>query len=363
MTEQGKYGGGTSFLVPAAALVIIMWGIYQAQSIVVALLVSVFLAVIGTPAVAWLRRKRIPRGAAVLIVVVGMVAVLLVIGMLVGASINRFSSSLPSLQARLEQQLTTLEDFLARRGIGIPDTSLLTHVNPGSIMGLVAGIFAGLSSALSNIVLIMLTVTFILIEASGFPQKLRAALGKPQTSFSRFNRFVNDIKHYMVIKTAISLLNGVLIWLWLAVLGVDFSALWGLLAFLLHYIPNIGSVIAAVPAVLLALIQFGPVRAALVAAGFIMIEFVLGNVVEPRIMGRGLGLSTLVVFLSLVVWGSLLGLFGMVLSVPITMTLKLAFESNEGTRWIAALLGPEPSSGDESVKELSDSQKAASNRS
>ncbi len=346
MATQGNERRGVRLLFIMAALVVIFWGIYQAQSAVVALLVSFFLATIGTPAVAWLRRKRIPRVAAVLIVVVGMVAVLFILGVLVGASINSFSSALPSLQARLEQQVTMLRDLLARRGIGIPDKSLLTHINPGSVMGLVAGIFAGLSSVLSNIVLILLTVTFILIEAASFPDKLRSALGKPQTSFSRFDRFADDIKHYMVIKTAISLINGILIWLWLTILGVDFSALWGLLAFLLHYIPNIGSVIAAIPAVLLALIQFGPVRAALVAAGYIMFEFVLGNIIEPRIMGRGLGLSTLVVFLSLVFWGSLLGLFGMILSVPITMTLKLAFESNEGTRWIAVLLGPEPPSRD-----------------
>jgi predicted PurR-regulated permease PerM len=342
MVAQGNEQRGVRFLVIMAALVIIIWGIYQAQSVVVALLVSVFLATIGTPAVMWLRRKRIPQVAAVLIVVAGMVAVLLVIGVLVGASINSFSSALPSLQARLEQQVTPLKDLLARSGIGMPDKFLLTQVNPGSVMGLVAGIFAGLSSVLSNIVLILLTVTFILIEASSFPNKLSAALGKPQASFTRFDRFVDDIKHYMVIKTAISLINGVLIWLWLTILGVDFSALWGLLAFLLHYVPNIGSVIAAIPAVLLTLIQFGPVRAALVAAGYIIVEFTLGNIVEPRIMGRGLGLSTLVVFLSLVFWGSLLGLFGMILSVPITMTMKLAFESNEGTRWIAVLLGPEP---------------------
>jgi AI-2 transport protein TqsA len=342
MAARGNEQRGVRILLIMAALVIIIWGIYQAQSITVALLVSVFLATIGTPAVVWLRRKRIPRVAAVLIVVIGMIAVLLVIGVLVGTSLNSFSSALPSLQTRLEQQVTALQDLLARRGIGIPDKFLLTHVNPGSVMGLVAGIFTGLSSALSNIVLILLTVTFVLIEASSFPNKLRAALGKPQASFSRFDRFVDDIKHYMVIKTAINLLNGVLIWLWLTILGVDFSALWGLLAFLLRYVPNIGSILAAIPAVFLALIQFGLGRAALVSAGYITVEFVLGNVIEPRIMGRGLGLSTLVVFLSLVVWGSLLGLFGMVLSVPITMTLKLAFESNEGTRWIAVLLGPEP---------------------
>jgi len=341
MTAQDTERRKMHILVVMPAVVIILWGIYQAQSVVVAFLVSVFLATIGTPAVTWLRQKRIPLVAAVLIVVAGMLAVLLVVGALVGASINDLLNDLPSIQARLAQQVTTLEDLLAGKGIEMPDEFLFKQVNPGMVMDLVAGIFTGLRSLLSNIVLILLTVAFLLIEAPGFPNKLRAALGRPQASFLQLTRFVDGMKHYMVIKTAISLLMGVLIWLWLNTLGVHFSALWGFLAFLLHYIPNIGSVIAAIPVVLLACIQFGPGRASLALAGFVIVEFVLGNIVEPRILGRGLGLSTLVVFLSMILWGSLLGLFGMVLSVPITMTLKLAFENNEGTRWLAVLLGPE----------------------
>lgn len=346
MTAQSNEGWSVRFFVTMAAIVIIIWGIYQAQSIVVELLVSVFLATIGIPAVTWLQRKKVPHVAAVLIVVAGMIAVLLIIGALVGASLSGFSSALPSLQASLDQQVTGLKGLLAKGGIEIPDKTLLKYVNPGSVMSLVAGIFTGLGSALSNIVLILLTVILILLEASSFPNKLRAVLGKPQASFLRVDKFVDDIKHYMLIKTAISLINGVLIWLWLTILGVEFSILWGLLAFLLHYIPNIGSILAAIPAVFLAFIQFGPGWAALAAAGYVIVEFVLGNIVEPRIIGQGLGLSTLVVFLSLVFWGSLLGLFGMVLSVPLTMTLKLAFESNEGTRWIAVLLGSESSPKD-----------------
>jgi AI-2 transport protein TqsA len=193
---------------------------------------------------------------------------------------------------------------------------------------------------LSNIVLILLTVTFILLEASSFPVKLRAVLDVPQAALPQLGRFVDTMKRYVVIQTAISLTAGILIGIMLAVLGVDFPVLLGLLAFLLNYIPNLGSIIAAIPAVLLALVQYGMGRAALVAAGYIVIYFILGNIVQPRLMGRGLGLSTLVVFLSLIFWGSLLGLVGMVLSIPITMTFKIAFESNENTRWIAVLLGP-----------------------
>jgi AI-2 transport protein TqsA len=122
---------------------------------------------------------------------------------------------------------------------------------------------------------------------------------------------------------------------------VDYPFLWGFLAFLLHYIPNLGSILAAIPAVLLAFLERGAGPAALVAGGYLVVGFTLGNVIEPRLMGRNLGLSTLVVFLSVVFWGALLGPIGVVLCIPLTMSLKFGFECNESTRWIAVLLGSE----------------------
>jgi len=145
----------------------------------------------------------------------------------------------------------------------------------------------------------------------------------------------------MIIKTIISFTAAAILTLWLIILGVDFPILWGFVAFLLHFIPNLGAIIASIPPVVLALIQLGPGPAALVAAGYLVVGFTFGNVVEPRLMGRKLGLSTLVVFLSLIFWGGLLGPIGVVLCIPFTMTLKFAFQSNESTRWIAILLDSE----------------------
>jgi AI-2 transport protein TqsA len=341
MTEQSNSQRGIRFLVIAAALVIIIGGINQAQSVLVSFLVAVFLAMLGTPPVLWLERKRIPSVVAVLLVVTGMIVVLLFVGGLVGTSLNSFIDALPSYQQRIQEQISVLKSLLVKKGIRVTDKMLLEYVNPGALMKLAVGMLGGLGSALSNIVLILLTVTFILLEASSFPVKLRAVLGDPQQAFPQFTRFVDDIKRYMIIKTGISLTAGILIGIWLSVLGVDSPVLWGFLAFLLHYVPNVGSVIAAVPAIILSLVQFGIGRAALTAAGYLAVSLILGNVVEPKLMGRRLGLSTLVVFLSLIFWGSLLGLIGVVLCIPFTMTLKFACENNESTRWIAVLLGPE----------------------
>jgi len=206
-------------------------------------------------------------------------------------------------------------------------------------------LLSGLSSILSSLVLTLLTVTFILLEVSSFPIKLRAVLGDPKQKFPKFTEFINDMKRYMVIKTLISLATGVLIAFWLYILDVDYPILWGFIAFLLNYIPNIGSIVAAIPALILSFIQFGIGSAVLVMVGYTVVNFIIGNVIEPRLMGRKFGLSTLVVFLSLVFWGALLGLVGAILSVPLTMTLKFAFENNESTQWIAVFLGSEKMDG------------------
>jgi predicted PurR-regulated permease PerM len=343
MTEQSHLYRGTRVLVIAAALVIIIGGVNQAQSVLVSFLVAVFLAVIGTPPVLWLERKRIPSVVAVLLVVSGMVTILLMIGAVVGASLNSFYAELPVYQARLQEHVSIFQVFLATKGIRGMDKILLGYVNPGAVMSLTARMLAELGLALSNIILILLTVAFILFEASSFPVKLRAVLGHSQRTFPQFTRFVGDIERYVVIKTLISLATGILVGIWLFILGVDFPVLWGFLAFLLNYVPNVGSTVAAIPAVLLALIQLGMGHAALAAAGYMAVNFMLDNVIGARLMGRRLGLSTLVVFLSLIVWGSLLGPIGMVLCIPLTMTLKFACESSEDTRWIAMLLGREPS--------------------
>ena len=332
---------GIQILIGAAAFVIIIAGIYLAQSVVVLFIISVFFALLGTPPVLWLKEKGVPSGLAVFIVMSIIVIILILIGAQIGTSLNSFSEELPFLQSRIQQQISELGVFLASKGIIIPDKFFIEYVNPKAIMKFIAGLLSGLSSALSNIILILLTVTFILLEVSSFPIKLRAILGDPKQVFPQITKFIVDMKRYMVIKTLINLTAGTLITIWMYILGVQFPVLWGFLAFLLHYIPNIGSIIAAIPATIIALVQFGIGSALLVAAGNLLIGFIIGNVIEPRLMSRRLGLSTLVVFLSLIFWGSLLGIIGAILCIPLTMTLKFAFESNDNTRWISLLLGSE----------------------
>ena len=210
MTEQSNEQRGGSFLVTVAALVIIAWGVYQAGSVLQLLLVSVFLAVMGTPLLFWFERKRVPSGVAVLLVVGAIIGILLVVGALVGTSLNNFSNAMPAYQARIQEQFSRLTELLASKGIESPARLALKYVNPGAVMSLTQSLLSGLSSVLSNIVLILITVTFILLEASSFPAKLRAALGVPQTAFSQLSRFVDTMKRYIIIQTATNLTEGVL---------------------------------------------------------------------------------------------------------------------------------------------------------
>jgi predicted PurR-regulated permease PerM len=341
MTQQIISTRGIRILISTAALIIIIAGITLAQSVVVLMLVSFFIALLATPPVLWLKGKKIPSVLAVTIVMGVIILILLLIGAQIGSSINNFTNELPHLQERVREQVLQLSALLRSKGFSETQKFLLDYVNAEALMNFSAGLISGLGALITDLILILLTVAFILLEVSSFPKKLRAILGDPEQAFPRFTRFVVDMKRYMVLKTLINLAAGILIAVWMFILGVQYPVLWGTLAFLLHYIPNIGSVIAVIPAALMALVQLGMGSALLVVAGNIFIGFIIGNIIEPRLMGRRLGLSTLFVFLSLIFWGSILGVIGAILSIPLTMTLKFAFESNESTRWIALLLSSE----------------------
>jgi AI-2 transport protein TqsA len=340
MNEQNDLRRGTRILIIVGMIAVIAMSIKQAQSTLAWLLFAIFLAVIGTPPVLWLERKRVPYMVAVLLVVAGMATGLVVMGALVGASLNSFYTDLPTYQALLQKRILTLQAFLAAHGITITDTLLVHQIDPEAVKKWTFSLLSGLGSAMFELVMILITVTFIFLEARSFSFKLHAILGDPQIGIHLFMRFIHDIRRYMDIKTVMSLTEGILIVVLLYILGVDFPILWGFLAFLLHYVPNIGGFIAAVPAVLLAFIELGIGRAVQVAIGYLAVEFILGNLLEPMLMGRRLGLSTLVVIVSLIFWGNLLGIAGVVLCIPLTMTLKFVCENNKNTRWIAVLLGP-----------------------
>ncbi len=334
-------------LLTAAAFVVVVAGMRAAESIVVPFLLSIFIAIISAPPLFWLERKGLPRWLAMLVVIGVIIAVGVGMTALAGTSIREFSGDLPEYKTRVNALAVHVFEWLRARGVSVSTDDYASYFEPGAAIQLVADLLNGLGGLLANSFLIFLTVVFILFETSSFPRKFRAVAADPDHALDRFAVFSEKVQRYLVIKTTASLGTGVAIGLWLAVLGVDNPLLWALLAFLLNYVPNIGSILAAVPAVLFAAVQLGPGAALWSAAGYLVVNVLVGSVIEPRFMGRGLGLSALVVFLSLVFWGWVLGPVGMFLSVPLTMMIKIALDSRPDTHWIAVLLGPEGAAADE----------------
>jgi AI-2 transport protein TqsA len=328
-------------LVGMASVVVLLAGLRAARGILVPVLVAVFLSVACAPILAWLRRWRVPTPLAVAVIVLGILGVGLALTAFLGTSLTEFVRTLPAYQAALGARVAEMIAGMEARGIRLPEDFDDQIFDPGAAFGAAALLFNSVRTLLTNGLLILLTVVFILLEAAGFEEKLRRALRDPEATFVRFASFTQGVKQYLAIKTAVSALTGTLVALWVAMIGVDYPLLWGLLAFLLNFIPTIGSILASVPAVLLALVQFGPGPAGMVLAGYLMINVTIGNLLEPRWAGRGVGLSPLVVFLSLLLWGWVLGPVGLLLAAPLTMTLKLALEGSPQTHWLAVLLGPE----------------------
>ena len=338
-TSSGPISASNPLLV-LAAFVVVVAGIKAAEELMVPFLLSAFLATIATTPVFWMARHRIPVGLAIAVVMAALIAVLLGVGAMVASNVDDFREQMPFYADRLNTLVAGGAALALRLGFDLSQVSTLDGLDPSQAFTLAGNVLAGFGNALSNGFLILLTVIFILGEASSFPAKLKAVLKVPERDLPHFRRFAENVNRYIAIKTAISAATGAFVAVAMWIIGVDFPALWGLLAFLLNYVPTIGSLIAAAPPVLLALVQLGAWHAAAVAAVFAVTNVAFGNVVEPRFMGRGLGLSTLVVFLSLVFWGWMLGPVGMLLSVPLTMTLRIALEANPGTTWLALLLGP-----------------------
>lgn len=332
----------TNALISAAAVVVIVFGMQAAKVLLVPFLLAVFFALITVRPMLWLQRHHVPSVLAAFMIVLALMLLLGAVGMIVGSSIAEFTAALPAYQARLDRIVQGGLQFVAGyMSDGESINELNDLFNPGWAMGLAAGLLNALRDVLTNTFLILFTMVFILLEASSIGTKVKAAFGRRGTSLDGARKFLNDLGRYLGIKTAVSMVTGLLACTLTWAIGLDFPLLWGMLAFLLNYIPTIGSIIAAVPAVLMAVMQYGPAEAISTAIGFLFINLAFGNIIEPRLMGYGVGISPLVVFIGLVFWGWVFGPVGMLLAVPLTMTLKLALESDERSRWIAVLIGSE----------------------
>ena len=341
MAKQQREGAPRALII-AACLVVIVAGLKVAGTVLVPLVFAAFLAALTAPIVVWLRQRRVPLGVGIPLVVAGVFSVLGAFAAVLAKSVDSFIAGWPRYAERLDAIYEGNIRWLETQGIELEWSQVSSVVDPGSLVSLVGGTLTGVAGMLTNIILVVLILVFMLLEVAGAPRKIRAALGNPDADLSRFEKITTEVKRYLVIKTYVSLATGVFVWLLLVILDVDFALLWAVMAFLLNFIPNVGSFIAALPAVVLSAIQHDLGLAAVVAGGYLAINMTLGNLIEPHLMGRRLGLSVLVVFLSLVFWGWLWGPAGMLVAVPLTMVIKIALENSEEGHWVSVLMDPPP---------------------
>lgn len=312
-----------------------------ARPVLIPFILAVFVSYVIDPALTFLTRCRCPKPLAVVLVLAGVFVALYLVGVLVYSTGKSFVTELPKYEQRMADLNRILGEGAGRFKIDL--TSLIGSLDVSRVGRVVLGAVGPFFDVLGKLLLLFLFLVVIVAGRGRLEAKLAKTVGGEGAGRIRglLDRIDRQVQKYLIIKTAVGIGNGLMVWIVLKIFGVDFAFLFGLLAFLLNYIPNIGSVIATVLRVGFAFFQFGtfwtPFWILVITTA---LDNVLGNIVEPRLMGRGLGLSPLLVFFSLLFWGWLWGVPGMILSVPLTAVLRIVCQNVEDLKPISVLMGP-----------------------
>jgi AI-2 transport protein TqsA len=331
-----------ALLVTLGGAVLVLAGMRAAAPVIGPLLIALLITIAWSPASHWLRQRGWPPTVAALTgIVVSLIGLALLVALL--------WSSLLDLQERLPEyqpRVAALQDALQQRLAALPfDSSRLLaaeEVQPGALVGYALSLIGGLTEAVGALALLGLLMAFMMLESVRYPEKLEAVLRATDQTRARITLFGKSMRGYIVINTVFGLIAAVANTLLLLALGVDFAILWGVLSFLLSFVPNVGVLISIVPPALMALLQFGLGRALIVTVGFIVINFIVDNLLKPRYVGTSLDLTPITVVVSLVFWGWLLGPLGALLAVPLSIAVKFLLESHDESRWLAGLMSEAP---------------------
>ncbi|WP_457623560.1 AI-2E family transporter [Persephonella sp.] len=326
-----------TILLSAASVIIIIAGLKAAQDLVVQFLLALFFAIMFLPVFKHLNALKIPKSLSLFFIILINLLFIYLLSLTIITSVGELRKNLSDYQQKLNTYINEGYKIFEKLGIPLPENINLDILNPNLILQFMSNSLLSFGNILANAIFIIILTVFILLESDMFAQKLKK-ISKGRKASLLIDQFFESVIKYMKIKTIVSIITGFFAWIFLFLLGVDFALLWGVLTFLLNFIPTIGSIIAAIPPILIALIDGGFATALLVAVWYLAINMVIGNIIEPKFMGRGVGLSPLVVLLSLVFWGWVLGTVGMFLSIPLTVIAKMAFELRDETKWIAILM-------------------------
>lgn len=342
-----------------AGIIIIIGGIKATSSLILPFLLAIFISLMLYQPVRWLESKKVPKAISIILVLIVFGTSIFLIGDLLGHSIHQFSEGIPEYKEKLLSYSDTNAEKIDAFGIDFSEYNLFGG-EPGKMMDFV---FSGLNQAkqvIGKLFFILLLTLFLLFDLDSFPYKFDAIFSRKENKKAKLNlnKIVSNLRHYLGIKTLTSLATGFLIYIGLTIIGVEYAILWSIIAYLLNYIPNVGSLIAAIPAVLFAGLELGGDALLWTGLLYLGVNLIIGSLIEPKIMGNGMGLSTSVILLSLMFWGWLFGPIGMFLSVPLTMVLKIFTESNDGSKYFAILIGTK----DDAIKITEDENKKNANK-
>ncbi|WP_297963132.1 AI-2E family transporter [uncultured Campylobacter sp.] len=321
-------------LMSVACVVIILAGLKAAQAIVVPFLLAIFITVLVSPLVLYVQKIRVGRVFSFLIITFAFVAIIVFFGAVIFDAIKEFSARLPELQAKFEEVLGGVSAKLSRFGIELNAASL--GIDPSEAAAQLSALLRKTGSIVSTGFFIFIMVSFMVFESSVIDEKIRYFSQSSRATHTFVKKFASSLKKYLLIKTIASACTGALIGL--GALGVPYAALWGILAFVLNFIPTIGSIVAVFPTLFVTLATMDISSSIWTIAIYLVVNVAIGNIIEPRFLGQGLGLSTISVLAGLLLWGFVLGIGGLFLAVPLTMSLQIALASNDKTRFIATLL-------------------------
>ena len=320
-------------LVELASFVIIIGGLSLASSIVVPFLLAVFIAIIIYPILEMMSKIHINRFFAFIILIGICGSGLWFLGNVIAGAIVQFSTDLPLYKAKIDIFIDNLIIYAKDQADIDISNNLLSFINLDKLIITTSNLLLQTGGLVTQSFLV-----FILFESQIFKQKVEYFAIKDPSTLHIANTFISNLKRYLAIKTISSIATGVIVWGFLIFFDVPHALLWAVLAFILNYIPTIGSIIAAIPAILVSL-AVNDISATLwLTLIYLVVNISIGNFIEPRFLGKGLGISTLVVILSLLSWGFIFGIGGMFLAVPLTMSIKIALDANPRTKFISILL-------------------------
>jgi predicted PurR-regulated permease PerM len=326
-------------VVVLAGLAIVLLAMQITSDVLSPVLLALVLAITATPLLNWFMKRGAPSWLALVLTIVLVVALILGIVWLVGLSVQDLGDKLPAYEQRIGEIKQEFGSTLTNLGVDVDSLASDQLVAPDKLLELAAGFAGGIVSSLSNWGLILLTSVFFLVEATIIPRKVRSIAEDNDPDVLRSLRLTQDLRQYMAINAGVGLIAAVINVILLAIIGVDFALLWGVLSFFMSFVPNVGFIISVIPPAIMALIQFGTREMLIVIVAYVVINFLVDNVIKPRFIEEGVNISATVTFLSLIIWAWVLGPIGAILAVPMAIIVQAMLDSREETRWIAYMMG------------------------